>query len=282
MSSITRNLPAPEYHAIKAMSAGMAWTMDSECPLKAWLESPWNVAREASTATHFDIGTAAHLAVLEPHLFSERVVTHEFDTYQKKEAREIRDAAYQLGKTPLKPAERDVVMGIHSSVERHKEASRLFRNGDAEISLEWEWNGIPCKCRPDYLPDNLKYVVDLKTANSVNPRVVSRALERDGWFVRAPWYLGGIKAVTGTMPDKYLFVVVEKDDPHMVEVFELEERAIVQGEQIVMRALNLFADCMETGVWPTYSGNQGGIIKVGRPTWAEYQHADRDEAGDFQ
>jgi hypothetical protein len=279
--TITRDLPAAEYHAIKAMSAGMAWTMDSECPLKAWLESPWNPDHEAETATHFDIGTAAHLAVLEPHLFSERVVTHDFDSYAKKEAKAIRDAAYQFGKTPLKPAERDIVIGIKESIERHRAAARLFRNGDAEISLEWEWNGIPCKCRPDYLPESLKYVVDLKTANSVNPRAVSRALERDGWFVRAPWYLGGIKAVTGTMPEKYLFVVVEKDAPHMVEVFELDDRALVQGEQIIMRTLGLFRECMASGVWPTYSGSTGGIIKIGRPTWAEFQHADREAAAEF-
>jgi hypothetical protein len=279
---IIPDLPSTEYHAIKAMSAGMAWTTDSECALKAWLESPWNTAREAETATHFDIGTAAHLAILEPHLFSDRVVTHGFDDYKKKEAREARDAAYAAGKTPLKPAERDIVFGVAASIDRHKEAGKLFKDGDAEISLQWDWNGIPCKCRPDFLPTSLKYVVDLKTANSVNPRVVSRALERDGWFVRAPWYLGGIKAVTGVMPEKYLFVVVEKDPPHMVEVFELDERALVQGEQIIMRTLNVFAECMKTGLWPTYSGSTGGIIKIGRPTWAEYQHADRDEAGDFQ
>ncbi len=63
------SVPAAEYHAIKALSAGFVWEFDAECPRKAWLASPWNEARRSVNATHFDIGTAAHLAILEPDTF---------------------------------------------------------------------------------------------------------------------------------------------------------------------------------------------------------------------
>lgn len=279
---IDLNLSSDAYHAIKALSAGMLWTLDTECPRKAWLGSPWNAERVGDTAAHFDIGTAAHLAVLEPHLLSERVELHGFDEYRTKESRDIRDAAYIAGKTPLKPKEWDIVSGVQQAIQRHPLARELFRSGDAEASLTWDWNGVKCKCRPDQLSDDRRVVLDLKTAESVNPRSISKAVENYGWFVRTAWYLAGIEAATGVRPDHYYYVVVEKNAPHIVEIFEVEDGALMQGEQIIMRGMKVFRECMERGVWPTYSGSEPGVIRITRPSWAQFQFADREEAGDFQ
>lgn len=279
-ASVIRNLPAEEYHAIKAVSAGMVWTLDSECPLKAWLGSPWNPNQTREDATHFDVGTAVHLAVLEPHLFAERVALHGFDDYKTKIAREARDEAYIAGRTPLKPSEYQTVLGMHEALEKKKHIWRLFAEGDSEITLQWDWNGLPCKCRPDRLAADGSYIVDLKSAITVNPKALARKLESEGWFVRAPWYLAGAKMATGIMPTAYKFVVVEKDPPHICEVFDIDIRSMVQGEQIIGRALTLIGECFKTGRWPSYSA-PGQTITLSRPTWAEFQHADRDEAGDF-
>jgi hypothetical protein len=274
-----RAMPAPEYHAIKALSAGMVWTMDSECPRKAFLASPWNPDREPENATHFDLGTAAHLSILEPHLLAERIAAHGFDDYRTKEAREIRDAAYAAGRTPLKPAEWAMVEGIQRAIHEHPVAQTHFRGGMAESSLTWEWDGLLCKCRPDYLADDRSYVLDLKTTTTVNPRAMARKAANDGWHVRAAWYMAGVKAVTGVYPDKYLFVVAEIKVPHMIEVYELDERALVYGEQIIMRTLGRAAACLGTGHWPGYG--DGGITKLALPSWSEFQRAEREENGEF-
>lgn len=287
--TITRDLPASEYHAIKAVSAGMVWTLDSECPLKAWLGSPWNPNQTRIETKNFNIGTAVHLAVLEPDCLEDRVVIVRGVTkrgtpspgYASLDAQEQRDAAYAGGKTPLLPEEREIVLGMHEAIARKRQIWDLFSNGDAEVTLQWEWNGLPCKCRPDFLAADGSYILDLKSANTVNPRALSRKLETEGWFVRAPWYMAGAKMATGRMPDAYKFVVVEKDLPHVSEVFDIDIRALVQGEQIIGRALDIIAKCQKSGRWPSYSEN-GETITLSRPSWAEFQHADRDEAGDFQ
>ena len=274
------SMPAEEYHAIKALSAGMIWTMDSECPLKAWLASPWNETRRAVNAGHFDIGTAAHLAVLEPELLRNRVVTHEFDTYHTKESRAIRDDAYAVGMTPLKPAEWVTVQGIQDAVAVHPIAPTLFQNGMAEVSLTWEWDGMTCKARPDFLPASNKYVLDLKTAATCNPRAISRKAATEGWHLRAAWYMAGVKEVTGTLPDKYLFVVVEKDAPHLTEIFEMDQRALMYGDQIIMRTLKRTAECFRANHWPSYG--DGAIKTIALPSWAEFERAEREEAGEFE
>ena len=273
-------MPAVEYHAIKALSAGMIWTMDSECPLKAWLASPWNPDREPENATHFDIGTAAHLAVLEPHLLAERVHAHGYDDYRTTAAKEARAAAYEAGKTPLKPAEFAMVEGMQKAIQSHRMAKSLFGKGVAEGTLTWEWNGLPCKCRPDFLPKTHgSWMVDLKTTTTANPKAVARKAANDGWFVRAAWYMNGYREVTGILPAKYLFVVVEVDAPHMIEIYELDERALVYGEQIIARTLKRAVDCIRTGHWPSYG--DGGITKLALPAWAEFQRAEREEDGEF-
>ena len=264
-----------EYHAIKALSAGMIWTMENECPFKAWLASPWNPNREVVNATHFDIGTAVHLAVLEDHAFDARTVSHEFDEYRKKEAKEVRDAARAAGKIPLKPDEQTIVAGMRAAILEHPVARKLLTGGEAECTLQWEWDGMTCKARPDYLAGDLTYVVDLKTTTTVNPRVVARKAFNDGWFVRAAWYTAGVKAARGTLPDKYLFVVAEINAPHLIEIYELDDRALLYGEQIIMRMLTRAAQCLGTGKWPSYG--DGGITTLSLPAWSEYQLADREE-----
>lgn len=50
-----------------------------------------------------------------------------------------------------------------SKVMEHPIAARLLRGGQAESSHFWEENGVKCKCRPDYLSEDIKCVIDLKT-----------------------------------------------------------------------------------------------------------------------
>lgn len=75
MSAVVRDMGAAEYHAIKALSAGMVITLNQEYPLRARLDSPFNQAQVRENKPEFDIGTAAHLAVLEPELLAERGAT---------------------------------------------------------------------------------------------------------------------------------------------------------------------------------------------------------------
>jgi hypothetical protein len=275
---LDRDLSASKYHAIKALSAGMIWTMDSECPLKAWLDSPWNESLEAESATHFDIGTAAHLAILEPDKFAERTVCHEFPTYQSNAAKVIRYEARAAGKVPLKPEETELVLAIRDAVKRDLMTRDMFRKGDAEISLTWEWGGLACKCRPDFLAEDFSYVLDLKTANTVNPGAIGRKAQIEGWFVRAAWYLAGIKEVTGVMPKEYRFVTIEKGKTPLVMVYQHDIGDLFKGEQIIRRSLNRAKECFAVNKWPSYGD---GIMTIKLPTWAAFQHAEREENGDF-
>ena len=262
-----------EYQAIPALSAGGAWTLSEMCPALYWSQSPFNPSALPSTnKLEFDIGIAAHMAVLEPHEYSERVFHVPFDTYQKAEARQMRDAAYCEGKTPLKPAERKIVDCVRDAILRRPDVARLFTGGEPEVSVVIEdFGGVRAKARADYLPD--AGIVDLKTVSCAHPGAVARYAASHGWHLRAAWY----SEAFGAKP--YLFVCVEKTPPYLVEVYELDERALAWGEQVMRRALRLFKLCRENDHWPGYGRDP--VTKLSLPTYTEYALADREQAGEF-
>lgn len=276
---IRYDMPMGEYQGLLRLSAGMAIALVEECPLRAWTRSPFNPKYEPENKREFDIGTAAHLAVLEPELLTERIVLHEYKDYKTKDARDIRDAAWAEGKTPLKVSEWKMVAAISARLGADTPIGDLFRDGHAEVSLTWDWRGVPCKLRADYLAGDNSYIVDLKTAVSANPRAVARKAFAEGWYARAAWYLNGVYEVVGRKPDHYWFVVVEKDEPYIAEVYELDRFAIAWGEQAIMQAVTIFKDCQNSGVWPGYCGKP---TTISLPTYAEFQLADRDAAGEFR
>src|SRR4051812_28812430 len=130
-------LPPGEYHAMRALSASGAWLLSEECAAKFLWRSPWNPLYQPEPKTEFDIGVAAHLAVLEPERQADSMVVIDASDYRTTKARDARDAARGAGKVPLLPYQFDIVRAIAGSIRAHSIASQSFRGGEAEITLLW-------------------------------------------------------------------------------------------------------------------------------------------------
>ncbi len=279
-------LPAVEYHAMRALSASGVWLLAEECPAKFLWRSPWNPLYLPEPKTEFDIGVAAHLAVLEPQRQADSIVLIECGDYRTMKAREMRDAARAQGKVPLLPYQLDIVSAIAGSIRAHPIVSAAFTGGEAEVTLIWDdpGTGIPCKARPDYLPAHGGWLVDLKTAASANPRTWRDQAYRLGYHARAAWYLDGAATVLGKAPDEYWFVVVEKEPPYLVSVISFDEPALEWGRIANRKACALFARSAASNDWPGYrepGQNHDRAFRVGLPPWALYQLQDRAELGEF-
>jgi hypothetical protein len=268
---------AEQYHALPALSAGGAIILANETPAHYWRSSPFNPRRlPDETSVEFDIGTAAHLAVLEPALFEARTVLIPQDNYRTKQAQELRDHAYSTGRTPLLPKHFNTVQRIKDAIHAHPLARALLTGGQAETVYEWSTDGVACKLRADYLAGEA--MVDLKTAESAHPRAFAAAAFRLGYHQRAAWYLDGAQA--NALPcTRYVFVAVEKDPPHLVALYELDERAVEHGRLLNGKAIEVFKACREANAWPGYAR---GVATIALPTYADYQIQDRWESGEFK
>src|SRR5437763_5761385 len=277
-------MPAVDYHATRALSASGAWLLAEECAAKFLWRSPGNPRYVPEPKTDFDIGVAAQLAVLEPERQADSIVLIEAGDYRTTKAREARDAARAAGLVPLLPYQVDIVRAIAGSIRAHPIASEAFAGGEAEVTLIWPDcdTGIPCKARPDYLPTHARWMVDLKTAASANPRSWRDQAYRLGYHARAAWYLDGAEAVLGQMPEEYWFVIVEKEPPYLVSVVSFDADALAWGRIANRNACERFAVSAAANDWPGYGEpgqNHDRAFRIGLPRWATYHLQDRAGTG---
>jgi exodeoxyribonuclease VIII len=140
----------------------------------------------------------------------------------------------------------------------------LHWQGKAETTHMWTdaTTGVECKCRPDWLTSNL--IVDLKTTEDASPRGFQRSVANYRYHVQAAWYLDGIEAVTGTRPDQFIFICVEKKPPYAVGVYAADAEMIQIGAETAARDLEVYATCKAADAWPSYSDQ---IEPLSLPAW---------------
>lgn len=219
----------------------------------------------------FDQGKAFHSRVLGD---GPEVVVVASDSWRSTAAREARDAAYAEGKVPLLASESAVVEAMAESVRAHDVAPLLFQGGAAEVSAFWvdEATGVKCKARFDYLPEKHAgrrlIVPDLKSAVSADPREFAAAAARYGYLLQQIHYSNAIRHLGIDDDPAFLFVVCEKEPPHLVNVGQFaDEMTLRLSAAALDKALRLYRECLETDTWPGWSG----VTDLSVPAWHLYQ-----------
>ena len=85
-----------------------------------------------------------------------------------------------------------------------------------------------------------------------------------GYRESAAHYTDAREKATGKRAP-FWFVVVEKDAPHMVAMYQLTEADIAFGAERIAEAKRLFAECEASGEWPAYSPE---VETLTMPRWA--------------
>jgi len=275
------DMPAALYHRHPALSSTGARTLARECPA-VYQHKRENPERKQA----FDIGSATHLLTLEPHLFDAGVVLCGPD-FKTKGAQEQRDAAYAADRIPLRDGDLDLIRDMRAALQADPIASTAFVGGEAERSLFWtdpEF-GIRCRTRPDYLPPHNRYLVDLKASATSNPADFAKDAARFGYHAQASFYLDGAEATRGFRPERFAFVVVSKEPPHLVTTHWVDAEALAWGAIENRFARGVFAWCERAGVWPSYAPDitaPAQAFTLTLPGWKRRELEQRHEAGGFE
>lgn len=273
---IRDDLTAEQYHAdlTSISSTGLRELLDPGCPAQFHYDRhhPKPPKRE------FDLGNAVHAAVLGK---GSDIVEIEYPNYLKADARAQRDIAYDDGKIPLLPKEKEQVDAMAAAVRRHSEAGPLFApgNGVAERSIYWTdpATGVRCRVRPDWLivRPEVTVVVDLKTTTDANPVACSKAIAAYSYHQQGALYLDGVTAA-GLAPEgaRFVFVFQSKKAPYLVTVRELGDQNQDIGRARNERALRIYADCEATGLWPDWTGPVDEIPQISMPSYDTLRQAE--------
>lgn len=262
------DLTNEEYHADHGSlsSSGARMLLPPSCP--ALFRHAQDTPQEPKKT--FELGTAAHKLVLGEGPSLVQVDADKWTTNAvKAEVAAIRDE----GGIPLKPAEYEQVHAMADALRRHPIASVLFdpARGKPEQSLFWRdrQTGVMRRARFDWLPDARSgrlIIPDYKTCRSAEPSALARAVEDFGYHQQDDWYRAAARALN--LADEtaaFVFVCQEKTPPYLVTVVEMDAEARRIGAARNRRALEVFAECTETGVWPGYSDE---IAYLTLPAWA--------------
>jgi PDDEXK-like uncharacterized protein DUF3799 len=289
------DMPAEAYHGTPtptfALSAGFAMTMEDESPAAAWYGSPLNPGFVAETKRVFDIGSAAHLILLEGDRWQGRVELIDAEDFRTKAAQEARDRAYRLGMLPLLPKDVALVTNMRGAFHNALPglpfatapdyAARGLAGGDAEVSVfaRDEAHSIWLKCRPDYVRggDKVDTLVDYKTM-ALGGMDLDRYAAKQGWHRRAAWYTDVYRRATGRDAE-YIFLGQSKDPPHFVTCAKMDARALEWGQRLNERAKRQFAECMASGRWPS---NVGAPVVLSLPHWEDVRLQDLEAGGHFK
>lgn len=263
------------YHADKTSlsSSGARKLLPPSCPAKF----RWEQDNPQAPKKTFDYGNAAHMKVLGR---GQELILVDHDTWNTKAAKAEVDEARARGGIPLKQHEIDMVDAMAAAIRRHPLASALLEPayGAPEQSGFWidEPTGIRRRVRFDWLPSMQSgrlIIPDYKTAADASNEAFQKALDNYGYHQQTAWYEEAAVALElGGRDTELLFVVQEKTAPYLVNVVGIDFFAREIGRGKNRAAIETFAECTASGVWPGYSDDEPNYLAL--PGWAENRDKD--------
>lgn len=214
------------------------------------------------------IGSALHMAVLEPDLYSK--------TYINSGETDRRSKDYKLmaieygGEFVLTSDEASKINGIANSLwDKYSDLLSLPGHNELSGFARDPETGVICRHRFDKLTNGGRGI-DLKTSIDARPEAFSKSIFSYGYHMQAAFYMDQYEWITGNQLDDFIFLVVESSAPYACKSYRINQESIDIGRDIYRKCLDEYAKCKESGIWPAYENNE--IEEISIPNWAIMQH----------
>lgn len=224
----------------------------------------------------FDVGHAVHSRVLGVGLPIARIPAEILSgphmAIQSQKAKDYVSEARAAGKVPLKPATYEHVVRASDAVLRHPKAGPLMEAtaaGLSEVSMFAQWPGADASVRVRGRADRVHDldIIDLKTTTDLSTLKLQRAVVDFGYDVSAEMYRLLFELVTGQVANPMTLVFTEKEPPYDVRVVVLEDEWIDFGWGRLREAMDRYADCVTSGVWPGIDDDPAAPSGLPVPGW---------------
>lgn len=283
---VHRNIPMSVYQQWNALSYGPIRAVHV-CPA---LAKHMIFGDKEFRSVSKSIGTAIHDAVFRPDYFDKEyaphtcsAMKHKYGACQEVATVRVRDSWYctrhgkLAGDSPdtdapgvADQASISLCRTIRDCVHKHPEAMKLLDGiGDCEISYLWkdQKSELDLKCRPDAIGKDESFVVDLKTTSQpLRPSTFPFHAWSKGYFHQAAMALRALQSISVPM-GRYFIIAVEINQPHLVAVFELDQRDIETASKDLDCGLKLLSECLGSGNWPGFDQLQTLRIPMNQRQW---------------
>lgn len=245
-----------------------------------WAQVRYEMEHPKADTEAMDFGSALHYAMLEPHIFNERVIKvmicdddgSAFKDFRTKKARAARDAFYarHADKVTMDPVQYNRVLAVRDALERNEWVANFLKSpGQNELTIVWddEIGNLRCKAKLDLLRPYEGYVAigDIKTAESADPEKFSRACANYGYDIQEAMYRRAMRSQYPDVALRFFFIVVEKTPPYLSAVYEIDQDDLATAQGVLEQKMTEFGKCWESGVWPGYPLEP---MTIAMPKWA--------------
>tara|TARA_R100001443_G_scaffold25784_4_gene38858 strand:+ start:2926 stop:3705 length:780 start_codon:yes stop_codon:yes gene_type:complete len=229
-----------------------------DCPQLLW-EMKHNGGRRKLPTAAMQSGTIIHKAVLEPYTFSDVYVP--CPPQNTKTGKAAAKAAQDNGLEPITTLQNVTAWDVAGAINQHPLAKQLLTDGQPEVSIYGEdaSTGLKIKGKLDWLDDQT--IVDLKTVGlgGASPAAFTKQIVNFKYHLQAAHYLELAQAKT------FIFLVVEREPPYQIGIYELDNDALTEGRWLRKKALDTVAFCRAANSWPGYTPNQPQTLSL--PSW---------------
>jgi hypothetical protein len=258
-----------EYHAKDGHYSKSVLSDMLDCPA---VFKYWHIdGHSKPPRDHLNIGNAVHTLAIEPELFKERYAVLPDGMRRDKRIKEYQAFCSE------NPGKDHLTANDYESIKRMADAlssdptsrTLLGRKGMIEHSIYWEDDetGLKFKVRPDHFSEDV--VVDIKTDRDVRPNKFMYQAEEWGYDLSVALTNRAHIALTGKPLANYIFLLVDKSEPHIVEAYDAFRihddcaiSALDKGEARLGKVINDLLECQATGIWPKYNKTPITPLKV--------------------
>ena len=249
-----------------SLSSSCAHAIVSQSPLHAWHGHPklGNGERGESTS-EMDFGTLMHALVLGGG--GPNIVSVEADDWRTKAAKEARDAARAAGKLPVLARKLEPALKLADTLRGRLAAKGIKFEGQSEVTAVWRKDGVLCRARFDHMLTVRPVIYDLKFLNCADPVAFGATAARSGYDIQRAAYVEAYETLLPAAAGRveFIFIVVESSPPWPFSLIQADGSMRELGERRWKRGREVWARCLESGTWPSYSND---VVSVGVPEWA--------------
>jgi len=253
---VVPNMPYEDYAKTPGVNASILKTVHKFSLAHAKAQLDGLVEKESDA---LDFGTAFHSLLLEGR--ADYVIQPESYTNDKGELKPWHNGANackawvseQNGKTVLTTGEAKGLEAMVSAARSHRGLAGVL-NGQCELSVFAEKDGIPVKARVDLLPDDSRIVIDFKSAKSAEPTKFMRQCLDLGYHIQCAWLLDVLSAA-GIKRDEVWMVGIEQDAPNAICILKFKDTPLSflrLGRIHARAAFRKLRTAHESGFWPDY------------------------------
>lgn len=264
---IHAGIPAALYHR-RELGVVSKGALDQIARTPAHYRAWANGASEEETPA-LTFGRALHALCFEPDAFAkEWAAQPNFGDLRTKAAKAARDEwlAAHPGVTTVSAEDWERLHRMADAIMSHPIAGALFSGGQPEATAIWTdpGTGLLCKSRMDYWRPDIGVIGDLKSTEDASPEAFARSVARYRYHVQQAHYEQGVIA-HGYEAPTFVFVAVEKSEPHAVAVYQLDDEATDRGYELRSRDISTLNACLRTDEWPAYPPK---VNTLTLPAWA--------------